>query len=429
MEQDKAKKKLYHQLLKITLLPIFLLTAVIITVSIRSYVNAMNNEVRQGLMNQSFTIITMYDKLYPGDYKAFEGADGLYLLKGDHLINGDFSIIDTLKENTGVDITVFYQDVRVITTVRGEDGERIIGTKVSAVVVKDVLEGGRAAFYPNVSIGDKNYFAYYSPLLNEDGACIGMLFVAKPVETVMNDLFRVILPIVFLGILAVMIAALLTIRYSCRLTEAIGEIEKFLGKVANGELNEQLAYPVGKRKDEVGELGRHAVDMQRSLRELVEKDALTGLYNRRYGEKRLKQVQKDADSYGMPFCIAIGDIDHFKHVNDTYGHEWGDRVLTQIARIMAERMRREGYAARWGGEEFLLVFIDQGLQDAAETLRKLQNEIRDTEFTYNEKEKIRVTMTFGICESYGGNTDELLRCADNRLYAGKKGGRDRIIQE
>ena len=256
-----------------------------------------------------------------------------------------------------------------------------------------------------------------------------MLFVAKPVETVMNDLFRVILPIVFLGILAVMIAALLTIRYSCRLTEAIGEIEKFLGKVANGELNEQLAYPVGKRKDEVGELGRHAVDMQRSLRELVEKDALTGLYNRRYGEKRLKQVQKDADSYGMPFCIAIGDIDHFKHVNDTYGHEWGDRVLTQIARIMAERMRREGYAARWGGEEFLLVFIDQGLQDAAETLRKLQNEIRDTEFTYNEKEKIRVTMTFGICESSGENTDELLRCADNRLYAGKKGGRDRIIQE
>lgn len=97
MEQDKAKKKLYHQLLKITLLPIFLLTAVIITISIRSYANAMNNEVRQGLMNQSFTIITMYDKLYPGDYKAFEGDDGLYLLKGDHLINGDFSIIDTLK--------------------------------------------------------------------------------------------------------------------------------------------------------------------------------------------------------------------------------------------------------------------------------------------------------------------------------------------
>ena len=79
MEQDKAKKKLYHQLLKITLLPIFLLTAVIITISIRSYANAMNNEVRQGLMNQSFTIITMYDKLYPGDYKAFEGDDGLYL--------------------------------------------------------------------------------------------------------------------------------------------------------------------------------------------------------------------------------------------------------------------------------------------------------------------------------------------------------------
>lgn len=153
MEQDKAKKKLYHQLLKITLLPIFLLTAVIITISVRSYANAMNNEVRQGLMNQSFTIITMYDKLYPGDYKAIEGDDGLYLLKGDHLINGDFSIIDTLKENTGVDITVFYQDVRVITTICGEDGERIIGTKVSAVVVKDVLEGGRAAFYPNVSIG------------------------------------------------------------------------------------------------------------------------------------------------------------------------------------------------------------------------------------------------------------------------------------
>lgn len=429
MEQDKAKKKLYHQLLKITLLPIFLLTAVIITISIRSYVNAMNGEVRQGLMNQSATIITMYDKLYPGDYTEFEGEDGLYLLKGDHLINGDFSIIDTLKEKTGVDITVFYQDVRVITTVRGDDGERIIGTKVSAVVVKDVLEGGRAAFYPSVAIGDKDYFAYYSPLVNENGTCIGMLFVAKPVETVKNELFHVILPIVILGIIAVVIAALLTIRYAGELTEAIGEIEKFLGKVANGELNEQLAYPVGKRNDEIGELGRHAVEMQQSLRELVEKDALTGLYNRRYGEKRLKQVQKDADSYGMPFCIAIGDIDYFKYVNDTYGHEWGDRVLAQVARIMAERMRREGYVARWGGEEFLLVFTDQGLQDAVQTLQALQNEIRDTEFTYDEKEKIHVTMTFGICESAGESLDELIRCADNRLYAGKKGGRDRIIQE
>lgn len=429
MEQVKAKKNLYHQLLRITLLPILLLTVVIIGLSIRSYVKAMNKEVRQGLMNQSETIITMYDKLYPGDYRAVEGEDGLYLLKGEHQINGDFSIIDTLKESTGVDITVFYQDIRVITTVLGDDGERIIGTKVSTVVVKDVLETGKAAFYPSVAIGDKDYFAYYSPLVNEDGTCIGMLFVAKPAETVMDELFRVILPIVILGILAVVIAALLTIRYSSELTKAIVSIENFLGKVANGDLSEKLAYPVGKRKDEIGELGRHAVEMQQSLQELVEKDALTGLYNRRYGERRLKQVQKNADTCGTPFCIAIGDIDYFKHVNDTYGHEGGDRVLEQVARIMAERVRREGFVARWGGEEFLLVFTEQGLQDAAEALQKLQNEIRDMEFDCSNEEKVHVTMTFGVCESEGESLDELIRLADNRLYTGKNSGRDRIVKE
>ncbi|MGN0377796.1 MAG: diguanylate cyclase [Suilimivivens sp.] len=428
MKKEKSQKSLYIKLLQITLIPIFLLTLVITSFSVKSFATALNGEVKRGLMDLSSTILTLYDQLYPGDYRVIMQDDAIYMLKGEHQINGDFSIIDTIKENTGADITFFYQDTRVITTLYDKNGDRMIGTKVNVVVTNDVLEQGKAAFYSSVSIDGAEYFAYYVPLINDDGTCIGMLFVAKPVRTVGENLRKAILPIILLGTVAMIIAALFTIRFSGNLMYAITKIEEFLSKVAKGDLNESLDYRVSRREDELGKLGQNAVHMQKSLRELVEMDALTGLLNRRSGDKKLQQVYEEKDKSNTDFCIALGDIDFFKKVNDTFGHEWGDLVLTKIARIMKKNMTGKGFVSRWGGEEFLLIFRDCLLEEAVGILEGILNEVRALEIEYDAETKIRVTMTFGICQGSTDSINILLREADGKLYHGKNNGRNQIVQ-
>jgi diguanylate cyclase (GGDEF)-like protein len=428
MKKTTKGKSLYSKLLWMTLLPILLLTLVITSFSVRSFATSLDSEVKTGLTDLSATIMTLYDMLYPGDYQIVEQDGAIYMLKGEHQMNGDFSIIDEIKEETGVEITVLYQDTRVITTLFNQEGERMIGTKVNAVVVNDVLESGQAAFYPSVAIGKEEYFAYYAPLINDDGTCVGMLFVAKPAERVRANLRKAIMPIIVLGIAVMIIAAMITLHFSTNLMNTICKIEAFLGKVAKGELNESLDYQVSKREDELGELGRNAVRMQKSLSELVEKDALTGLLNRRSGDKKLHQAYKDKEDKNQDFCIALGDVDLFKKVNDTYGHEWGDVVLMKLSRIMKQNMQGRGAAIRWGGEEFLLVFTNMDLKETYERMSSIMDEIRELEIVCGENEKIHVTMTFGICQGGADNVDGLLREADSKLYYGKNNGRNQLVK-
>lgn len=426
MKKVKKEKSLYWKMLCMNVIPIFILAIVITSFSAHSFSGALNKEVRQGLMDMSTTILTLYDKLYPGDYSVTEQDGALYMLKGEHQINGDFAIIDSIKADTGVDITIFYQDIRVITTLH-QDDERMVGTRVNAVVSRDVLETGEAAFYPSVEIGEKSYFAYYAPIVNSDGSCIGMIFVAKPTEEVNQSRNASVLPIILLGIIAMIIAGLISLRFSGNLIRAIDKIEAFLGKVAKGNLNDSLDYSVSKREDELGEMGRNAVKMQKSLIDLVEKDALTGLYNRRYGDKKLQEVRLKKINQNIDFYLVMGDIDYFKKVNDTYGHECGDEVLERVAHILKRNMKGRGFVSRWGGEEFLLVFTDCSYENVITKLHDIADEVRAAEIPYNE-EVIRVTMTFGISQGSADSVDELIKTADEKLYLGKTNGRNQIVQ-
>lgn len=424
MKEEKRRKSLYGKLLGMTVLPLFALALVITLFSAHSLVETINKEVKKGLMDLSATILTFYDYSYPGDYSAVMSDGALYLLKGEQQLNGNFTMIDAVKEQTGVDVTVFYQDIRVITTLFDDEGKRLVGTKVNAVVMRDVLETGEAAFYPGVDIDGKKYFAYYAPIINSDGSVMGMLFVAKPTQEVQKNVMKDVVPIVLLGMAAMLFATLITLRFTSELVAAIKKIQMFLGKVAKGNLRDVLDYDVIKRDDELGEMGRYAVTMQKALVEQIEKDALTGLYNRRYGEKKVAEVHATQID---DFCLAIGDIDFFKRVNDTYGHECGDVVLAEVAAIMNKNMKNKGFVARWGGEEFLLVFENSMLEDAVDTLRHILEEIRKKNVSY-KNENVRITMTFGVCQGSTDDIDTLIRVADSKLYEGKEGGRNQIVQ-
>lgn len=418
---------LFWVLLKMNILPIILLTLVIMTFSATRFADSMNKEVQNGLMNLCDTVITMYDLMYEGDYSAVEQDGAIYMLKGDHQINGDFSIVDAVKEKTKVDITIFYQDTRVITTIADGNGKRAIGTRASAVVIKDVLEQGKSSFYSKTSIEGEGYFAYYTPLRTSDGTIIGMLFVGKPSAEVEALVFEAVKPIIIIGILTMILACLITIRFSNQLVGAIRKIESFLEKVAGGDLRTEFDPMVLRRTDELGEMGRYIVRMQRSLRELVEQDILTRLNNRRSGEKLLKQAHERLERSGHPFCVAIGDIDHFKQVNDSYGHECGDKVLVEVSSRLKNNMYGKGFAVRWGGEEFLLVFEDMYLEEAVDHLQAVLEDVRNVVVEAEDGQSINVTMTFGIVQGSSEKLEHIIKDADTKLYFGKNNGRDQIV--
>ena len=142
----------FRALLKMNMLPLILLTLVITTFSAGRFAASLNVETKNGLVDLCHTVVAWYDTVYEGDYHAVEKDGVVNFLKGEHLLNDDFAIIDSIQEKTGVDITVFYQDIRVITTIRTDQGERAIGTRANATVVGDVLKDGQPHFYTSTMV-------------------------------------------------------------------------------------------------------------------------------------------------------------------------------------------------------------------------------------------------------------------------------------
>lgn len=306
--------------------------------------------------------------------------------------------------------------------------KRLVGTYSSSKVEKDVIETGKSHFYGNMIIDDEKYFAYYHPVFNSDGKCIGMVFAGKPVKDVNRDLQQAILPSLIISILAIFVMAVICVAFAKKNLSYITLLKNFMKSISEGDLSVDLDKKVTSRNDEIGIIGRAAIDMQKSLRIVVEQDVLTKVNNRRKGEKILEMVVDSANQKGIKYALAMGDIDHFKNVNDTYGHDCGDIVLRGVAHILKKNMIGNGYVARWGGEEFLLIFENKDEKEACIVLEKILDDIRANTFEFND-EKIKVTMTFGLENgerAVDGNV--ILKKSDEKLYYGKNSGRNRIIR-
>ncbi len=426
MDAKKYKGRLHRSLQAMFIVPLFILGIIITFFSFFTVRSAMYDEVQAELKNTADAVITIYDLLYPGDYHL-EGETAFDLYKGNQVITSDYTIIDRLSADASIDITLFYHDTRILTTIRDTDGNRIVGTGADDRIIQEVFWAERPQFYYNATINKVNYFAYYTPLRNSNGAVIGMIYTGKPRSEVDKSVMHAVLPTLVVTLLGVLVVSFVSSTYAHRLTSTLRKIRNFFSKVAAGNLGEQLDPEILRRNDEISEMGYSALYMQRSLRTLIEQDNLTELHNRRFADKRLKQTQMSATIHGTHFVVAIGDIDYFKKVNDTYGHECGDLVLKKVAGVLRKHMAGKGFAARWGGEEFLFLYDGIDLPEAKTETESLLDEIRGLEITYDDQ-PLHVTMTFGLAEgNVGTNVKELLQKADANLYEGKNQGRNRII--
>lgn len=169
----------------------------------------------------------------------------------------------------------------------------------------------------------------------------------------------------------------------------------------------------------------------RELEERTRRDGLTGLYNRAFLDQKLSHEFSMASERDWPMIVMFVDLDHFKRVNDTYGHQTGDQVLISAARALAEGTRDDDIVARYGGEEFVIVTPGRGEETARIIANRLVTKFRGMRHPVIEGREINVTISIGIAIMGEGETfrtvDALVEAADKALYLAKKNGRNRYV--
>jgi len=163
------------------------------------------------------------------------------------------------------------------------------------------------------------------------------------------------------------------------------------------------------------------------LQEMAETDGLTGLYNHRFLQNRLNQELARSQRYKRPLSVLLFDIDHFKNVNDTYGHRTGDAVLMELAKVVSGKLRNLDVLARYGGEEFMAILPETPKPGAMELAERLRETIQDHLFPRDEGDPIHITVSIGV-GSFPEHTvkEELIEFTDQALYRAKEGGRNRV---
>ena len=159
------------------------------------------------------------------------------------------------------------------------------------------------------------------------------------------------------------------------------------------------------------------------------RDPLTELNNRRCFDLNLAKEITDAHAQRSEMCLVMGDIDHFKSINDTFGHQIGDEILKMFAKLLSSNVKGRDTVARFGGEEFAIILPETGLRDAKQLTEGIRSQLEAKKLALNNSgEPIgKITASFGVAQlGEGDDADKLVQRADARLYEAKCAGRNRV---
>ena len=253
--------------LAMAIVPLLVLSVLVTLVMVVSMRSAIVHEVELSLKGTATVVKAAYEQ-NSGDYVQAEGGD---IWKGRYDISRSGAFLDAISETSGKDVTFFYGSVRTMTSIKTEDGRRIVGMEAGEKVQQEVLQGGRAYFSENVDIKGVPYFGYYLPVYQPDGGePIGMVFSGMPRTEVLAFIYRSLAIVVVLVLAILAVSVLLIRRYNYAMTHALRKAINAVHDVAGGRLDTPIAETILARDDEIGVLGNSIAELRDVLKQLVD---------------------------------------------------------------------------------------------------------------------------------------------------------------
>lgn len=266
VKKSGLKLGILAKILTVVIVPLIVLTAITVILSIDSMSEGMQTEVVDGLKSLTTSVRSAYEHIDEGSFTVNEADE---LCKGDYNISANMDLLDDMVEGLDFEVTVFYGDTRYATTLTNSSGQRDIGSKASETVVEKVVTKGEEYHSNSLKIGDANYYAYYMPLHDADGTIVGMTFAGKPsadVDDLIASKARTIL-FVALGVMIVAIAVAVLILVM--LVKRIKVTQKTIMELASGDLSAAVPEKAAENTDEIGEMSRAVNSLTDRLNEII----------------------------------------------------------------------------------------------------------------------------------------------------------------
>lgn len=246
----KRRRGLTVKLMAITVLPV-VLGMLLLFLACRYYLaDSLHQTSSEKLSGIAVSLTEAYNELYSGDWNMRN--DKIY--KGNSDVSDTYELIDNIKKKQEVDVTIFYGDTRIMTTVKNDAGERIEGTKCEAAIYDTVINNGKEYFSEKAIVNNEKYYAYYEPLFNSDGSVTAMLFVGVPASGVSDMIGSIVVKVIIFALILLAIDGVIVVMISLNMIKTIKNCSDAIYDLSTGSLNVNAKTSWFNRKDELSEL-------------------------------------------------------------------------------------------------------------------------------------------------------------------------------
>ena len=298
------KTGIVMKLVAMSVLPVILL-GIILTVSGQGNLRkGIKKEIYEGLKTAAFAVQGAYDAAGNGDFTMLESGN---VIKGMFVVSGNYSLADKLSSESGTEVSLYYGNKIIVTSLKDSQGGRMMDEAVNADIEETVLKQGKEYFSDDIVFGNKHYYGYYLPVLNEDFSVAGMVFTGKDSVEVNSALTSDVVKMIFLSVVVILVALAFTAVMSLSIAKALKHMIKLFGKVADGDLAEWNEGKGIRRSDEIGVMMQGITKLRKSLSDII------------------KNIQNSAS-------ILIGSADELEHTAELTSSD-SDKLDTAISEI------------------------------------------------------------------------------------------------
>lgn len=298
------KTGIVMKLVAMSVLPVILL-GIILTVSGQGNLRkGIKKEIYEGLKTAAFAVQGAYDAAGNGDFTMLESGN---VIKGMFVVSGNYSLADKLSSKSGTEVSLYYGNKIIVTSLKDSQGGRMMDEAINADIEETVLKKGKEYFSDDIILGNKHYYGYYLPVLNEDSSIAGMVFTGKDSVEVNSALTSDAVRMILLSVVVILVALAFTAVMSLAIARALKHMIKLFGKVADGDLAEWNEGKGIRRSDEIGVMLQGITKLRKSLSDII------------------KNIQESAS-------ILIGSADELEHAAELTSSD-SDKLDTAISEI------------------------------------------------------------------------------------------------